>query len=203
MSKITSICLDEMGLISIAELKHVASLRYLSICSNSINDLSPLKNCIKLVELCASDNELVKVAHVINCLPSLTILDLSQNGIVELPLDKGLIYLTTLNLSGNRISQISSYTKLKKLKQLYLANNLIADCNELIHLKNCPVLEILDITMNPFKEKLDSAPKLFIMYHFNNLKALDGHPVDGKDVQRAKDIFGGRLTNDFLVEKFG
>ena len=116
---------------------------------------------------------------------------------------QGLIYLTTLNLSGNRISQVSSYTKLKRLKELYLSNNLIGDCNELIHLKNCQCLEILDITKNPFKEKLDNAPKLFIMYHFNNLKALDGYPVDTKDVRRAKDIFGGRLTNDFLVEKFG
>ena len=27
--------------------------------------------------------------------------------------------------------------------------------------------------------------------------------MEAKDVQRARDIFGGRLTNDFLVEKFG
>merc|ERR1711937_1115740 len=37
----------------------------------------------------------------------------------------------------------------------------------------------------------------------NNLQALDGQRVDQKDVQKAKDIFGGRLTNDCLVEKFG
>ena len=32
---------------------------------------------------------------------------------------------------------------------------------------------------------------------------MDGQRVDQKDVQKAKDIFGGRLTNDCLVEKFG
>jgi len=203
MSKITSLCLDEMGLSSIAELKYVPALRYLSIRSNHINDLSPLKGCTKLVEVCASDNELVRVSNVINSFPSLTLLDLSHNQILELTLDKGLIYLTSLNLSGNRISQVNSYIKLKKLRELYLANNRISDCNELIHLKNCPALEILDIISNPFRDKLDNAPNLFIMYHFTNLKALDGQPVEAKDVQRAKDIFGGRLTNDFLVEKFG
>lgn len=192
-----------MSLHSISELKMLPHLKYLSACGNHISDISPLLKCTKLVELCASENELIKVAHVINSMPSLALLNLAQNQIVDLALDKGLVYLHSLNLCGNKISKIGSYSKLKNLKELYLADNNISDFNELIHLKNCVQLEILDITENPFRDKLDNAPKLFIMFHFNHLKALDGYPVDHKDVQRAKDIFGGRLTNDFLIEKFG
>ena len=125
MNKITSICLDEMGLNSIVELAVLSQLRYVSLVSNHLSDLSPLKNCQKLVELCASDNEIVRVSRnrfsnfyfqfyfylkftvkilkksAVNCLPALQTLDLSFNQITELSLDKGLIFLVSLNLSGD------------------------------------------------------------------------------------------------------
>ncbi|CBY40629.1 unnamed protein product, partial [Oikopleura dioica] len=89
----------------------------------------------------------------------------------------------------------------KNVKELYLSHNRLGDANELAHLKVCEKLEVLDIEGNPLSSKEDC--NLFILFHLQQLKSLNGLPVRLKDISRASDIFGGRLTNDFLIEKFG
>ena len=53
------------------------------------------------------------------------------------------------------------------------------------------------------KEKIDGDPRLYILFHFPILKALNGIPTEHKDITSAREHFGGRLTVDYLAERFG
>ena len=59
--------------------------------------------------------------------------------------------LSILDLSCNQIKSINTITRFKQLKQLFIADNAIEDSNEIIQLKFCESLEILDICDNPFQ----------------------------------------------------
>ena len=44
---------------------------------------------------------------------------------------------------------------------------------------------------------------MYILFHFPFLKALNGIPTEHRDILAAREHFGGRLTIDFLAERFG
>lgn len=45
--------------------------------------------------------------------------------------------------------------------------------------------------------------RLFVVYHIQSLRALDGIPVDSVEEGLARDVYGGRLTQDFVAERLG
>ena len=101
---------------------------------------------------------------------------------------------------------------------MYIADNAIDGSNEIIQLKSLENLEILDICDNPYQvvvlpvldfhfrfvqEKIDGDPRMYILFHFPFLKALNGIPTEHRDILAAREHFGGRLTIDFLAERLG
>ena len=203
LTEITSLCLDGMGLTTIAPLEFIFDLRYVSLCNNYISSLTPLSSAKNLLELHASMNRLKNVSEDLANLTSITAIDISKNSVTELTLSECTTQLNLLDVSCNQIKSLSSLTSQKKLKQLFVADNQIHDSNEIIQLKNCTGLEILDIGSNPYVDKIDGDARLYILFHFPFLKALNGIPTEQKDISSAREHFGGRLTVDFLTERFG
>ena len=204
LSDITSLCLDGMGLTTIAPLEFIFELRYVSLCSNYISSLAPLRSAKSLLELHASANRLKNVSADLSKLKNITTIDVSKNTITELTLAEGTVtQLGLLDISCNQIKSCSSLANQQSLRQLFVADNQIQDSNEIIQLKNCTSLEILDIGSNPYVERIDGDARLYILFHFPFLKALNGIPTEQKDIISAREHFGGRLTVDFLTERFG
>lgn len=69
-------------------------------------------------------------------------------------------------------------------------------------LQACQNLLILDISDNPVISS-NSNYRMFVIYHLSTLKALDGQTVDPGEVTNAREMLGGRLTCDFIVERVG
>lgn len=204
LGDITSLCLDGMGLTTIAPLEFIFELRYVSLCNNYITSLAPLQSAKNLRELHASMNRLKNVSDDLSKLKNITTVDVSKNAILELNLEEGMTaQLSLLDISCNQIKSCSSLANQQSLKQLFVADNQIQDSNEIIQLKNCSSLEILDIGANPYVERIDGDARLYILFHFPFLKALNGIPTEQKDIMSARELFGGRLTVDFLTERFG
>ena len=204
LGDITSLCLDGMGLTTIAPLEFIFELRYVSLCNNYISSLKPLQSAKNLRELHASMNRLVNVSGDLSKLKNISTIDVSKNAILELVLEEGMTsQLSLLDISCNQLKSCSSLACQQSLKQLFVADNQIQDSNEIIQLKNCSSLEILDIGANPYVERIDGDARLYILFHFPFLKALNGIPTEQKDIMSARELFGGRLTVDFLTERFG
>jgi len=200
-AKITSICIDELGLVNISMLRNLTNLKFLSARENKISDVTILLSCTKLRQIDLGNNEISSINKILNNLPFIQDLDISFNAVEDVTVESTLQALKSLNISGNRLTSIKSFRNLTNVKELYLSHNRLGDANELAHLKVCEKLEVLDIEGNPLSSKEDC--NLFILFHLQQLKSLNGLPVRLKDISRASDIFGGRLTNDFLIEKFG
>ena len=71
---------------------------------------------------------------------------------------------------------------------------------DVFHLKSLNSLAVLDIWCNPMCT--DQKYRLFVIYHLKNLKSLDGSSIEQTELIEAKDLFGGKLTCDFIAEKF-
>ena len=63
-------------------------------------------------------------------------------------------------------------------------------------------MSILDLAGNPITNESPDH-RLFTIYHLQSLRALDGIPVDPMEEGLAKDVYGGRLTQDFVAERLG
>ena len=200
-TKITSLCIDELGLVNISMLRNLANLKFLSARDNKISDVSVLLSCTKLRQIDLGNNEISSINKILNNLPFIQDLDISFNSVEDINVESTLQALKSINASGNRLTSIKSFRNLTNVIEIYLSHNKLGDANELAHLKICEKLEVLDIEGNPLSSKEDC--NLFILFHLQQLKSLNGLPVRLKDIARASDIFGGRLTNDFLIEKFG
>ena len=71
---------------------------------------------------------------------------------------------------------------------------------DVFHLKNVTNLTLCDLSGNPISK--NAKYRLFIIYHLKNLKSLDGNSIELSESNEAKEHFGGKLTCDFIAEKF-
>uniref|UniRef100_H2Z1T9 Uncharacterized protein n=1 Tax=Ciona savignyi TaxID=51511 RepID=H2Z1T9_CIOSA len=136
-------------------------------------------------------------------LTQLRYLDLTSNYLSSLEsfgFDK-LPQLNYLSLENNRISSFKGMSGATSLVELYLGNNRVSNIREVFHLKTLSSLVILDLYGNPVVQSDNY--RLFVVYHLQNLKALDGNAIENSEEGSAKDAFGGRLTNDFVAERIG
>lgn len=58
---------------------------------------------------------------------------------------------------------------------------------------------ILDISGNPLTS--DKNYRIYTLFNLNNIKVLDGVPVEYKEQQLARNLFKGRLTEDLLLDR--
>ena len=108
--------------------------------------------------------------------------------------------LTYLNISNNRLSSIKFLQSFPSIIECYASFNQLRNLRDVFHLKTLNSLAILDLSSNPMCSDLKY--RLFVIYHLKSLKSLDGNSIESSEMVEAKENFGGKLTCDFIAEKF-
>lgn len=168
----------------------------LSVENNLIQSFSGLENLEQLRKLNLSNNEIGDEAVV------------ALNGMRsqwDQQIGSHLNRLVYLSIAKNRLTSLRFATKLPALVELYASFNRIGNQREIFNLKPLNGLVVLDLSSNPMCE-LQETPKkyrLFVVYHLRNLKSLDGLSIESVEIGEARDCFGGKLTADFVAERFG
>jgi Leucine-rich repeat (LRR) protein len=124
----------------------------------------------------------------------------------EVNLPSRLIYLS---LSHNKIASLKFLTapstnKQSFLIEFYASYNQIKNLRDIFHLKHLNALLILDLYGNPISSEANRHHyyRLFSVYHLKMIKSLDGKLIDQNEVTESKEQFGGKLTCDFIAERF-
>ncbi|XP_071832914.1 leucine-rich repeat-containing protein 9-like isoform X2 [Apostichopus japonicus] len=201
--KVTALNLDGQHISKLSNLERLINLKWLSLSDNDLTKIEGLEQCVHLEELSLDDNCIYKIEGLSH-LSRLHTLNLGFNYINSLDgcgLDK-LSQLQCLSLECNRLSSLSGLAGVPSLLELYIGNNVIQNIREVFHLKHLPNFVILDLCGNPVSWESENY-RLFVVYHLRTLKALDGIAVESSEGGNARDIFGGRLTQDFVAEKLG
>ncbi len=114
--------------------------------------------------------------------------------------DLNLNRLTFLAISNNKLTSIKFLQKFPSIVEFYASFNQLKNIRDIFHLKSLNSLAILDLWCNPMCS--DVKYRLFVIYHLKNLKSIDGSSIEPGEFVEAKDQFGGKLTCDFIAEKF-
>lgn len=165
-----------------------------------------IDGCSKLEEL-SIENNYLRSLEGLDGLKNLRKLSLSNN---EICYDNSRESITNVNFNSPRLSYLAiNNNKIKSLKfvqrlpslmELYANFNQISNLREIFHLKQMQSLVIIDLWCNPMCN--DSKYRLFNIYHLKCLKSLDGYTIEASECLEAKEYFGGKLTCDFVAEKF-
>ncbi|PIK59195.1 hypothetical protein BSL78_03892 [Apostichopus japonicus] len=186
--KVTALNLDGQHISKLSNLERLINLKWLSLSDNDLTKIEGLEQCVHLEELSLDDNCIYKI--------------------------EGLSHLTrlhTLNLGFNYINSWMGVAWINSpnfnvclwnvtVSALYPVWPVYRPCwSFTLHLPN---FVILDLCGNPVSRESENY-RLFVVYHLRTLKALDGIAVESSEGGNARDIFGGRLTQDFVAEKLG
>ncbi|GFN97682.1 leucine-rich repeat-containing protein 9 [Plakobranchus ocellatus] len=201
--QVTTLNLDGQHITKLSNLDRLENLQWASFNNNDLTRIEGLDNCSQLKELSLTNN---CIAHLegLHKLMQLQVLDLSHNCLTTL--DTGslsqMTQLSSLSLESNCLSSIAGLQRNTALVELYIGNNNISNIREVFMLKSLPSLVILDMFGNPMVSEVENY-RMFVIYHLRSLKALDGSAIEAQEGNMAKDMFGGRLTPDFVAEKLG
>ncbi|KAL8572554.1 hypothetical protein ACOMHN_040458 [Nucella lapillus] len=202
-SKVTTVNLESQHMTKMSNLERLDNLRWASFSNNDLTKIEGLDNCLRLEDL-ALDNNCIARLDGLSKLSRLRRLSLAHNQLTTL--DTGTLtylpHLLYLALDNNSLTSLAGLQQAQSLVELYIGNNLIVNIREIFLLKQLPNLVILDMYGNPVTTEADNY-RLFLIYHLKTLKALDGNAVEAQEGNMAKDMFGGRLTPDFVAEKLG
>lgn len=203
--------IDNQGLYKLTNMDNLVNLKYASFNNNFLTRIEGLDKCNKLEEL-SFENNLIQTLNGLENLENLRKLNLNNNEIVYYDdlhhkydlahknWDITLTRLTYLSISNNNLSSVKFVLKLPSLIEFYASLNEIKNLREIFHLKVLNGLAVLDLCSNPMSN--DSKYRLFLIYHLKNLKSLDGSPIEPSESTEARESFGGKLTCDFIAEKF-
>ncbi|OON22757.1 leucine Rich repeat-containing domain protein [Opisthorchis viverrini] len=109
--------------------------------------------------------------------------------------------LEVLVVRANGIKEVDGIAVLVNLQELYIANNDLRELKVVLELKDLLLLTIADFSGNPLTKELNHY-RLRMIFHLKSLKALDGLEISTNDTLRAKELLGGHLSEEFLMEKF-
>ncbi|CAL1540956.1 unnamed protein product [Lymnaea stagnalis] len=202
-SQVTTLNLDNQHITKLSNLDRLENLMWASFNSNDLTRIEGLENCTQLLELSLTNN---CIAHLegLSKLTNIQRLDLSYNCLTSI--DTGVLAVMTslmsLSVESNQLTSLAGLQSCAALTELYIGNNNISNIREVFLLKSLPNLVILDMYGNPMVTAVENY-RLFIIYHLRALKALDGSAIEVQEGSTAKDMFGGRLTLDFVAEKLG
>uniref|UniRef100_S4RKD9 Leucine rich repeat containing 9 n=1 Tax=Petromyzon marinus TaxID=7757 RepID=S4RKD9_PETMA len=203
LRKVTSLCLDGLGLTRLAGLERMESLRWASFCHNELCRLDGLEGCLQLAELSVDHNRLGTL-HGLHHMTKLVTLSIDCNELVGLE-DAGLEgmpRLARLSAASNRLASLAGLQRCSSLAELYVASNHLASSRDVYRIKGLTSLVILDLHGNPLASTMEQY-RLFVIFHLPALKALDGNAVEVAECDSARDTFGGRLTSDLVAERLG
>ncbi|EDV23284.1 uncharacterized protein TRIADDRAFT_10167, partial [Trichoplax adhaerens] len=197
---ITALNLDNQHLTKISNLAKLENLRWASFNSNYLTKIENLESCVKVEELSLENNSIYRLDGL-SSMRNLRRLHLRDNFISSINSISYLTHLEFLSLENNNITSLLGLQDLKSLSELYISHNALKNIREIFLLKTLSQLIILDLSGNSLEESDNY--RTFVIYHLRNLKALDGKNIDVSEQTAAKEIFGGRLTKDFIVERVG
>jgi Leucine-rich repeat (LRR) protein len=198
-------------LVKLGAMEGLVNLRWAAFNNNLITKIEGLDKCKKLEELSLEGNLLQSLEGLENCenLRKLNVnnnliyyheentkRDASQPANWELNLGR----LTYLSISYNKLKSLKFVSKLTSIIELYASFNKIKNLRDVFHLKQLNSLIILDLWSNDMCE--DVKYRTFVIYNLRFLKSLDGFSIDQNEYLEAKEAFGGKLTCDFIAEKF-
>lgn len=202
-AKVTTVHLEGQHITKLSHLDRLENLRWASFSDNDLTKIEGLDNCSKLEDL-SLDNNCIAKLEGLSKVTRLRRLSLSHNELKTL--DTGALaqlpHLVYLALDNNSLTSLAGLQNSQSLVELYIGNNHITNIREIFLLKQLPSLVILDMYGNPVTTEADNY-RLFVVYHLKALKALDGVAIEAQEGNIAKDMFGGRLTSDFVAEKLG
>ncbi|XP_054827925.1 leucine-rich repeat-containing protein 9 [Eublepharis macularius] len=200
---ITALDLDGQHLSKICNLEKLENLRWASFSNNNLTRIEGLDSCLNLEEL-TLDGNCISNLEGISKLSKLMRLSANNNHLTSLErhVFDSLLHLHYLSLENNRITSLAGLQKNSALIELYISNNYVSSSQEIYHLKGLNNLVILDMYGNLIVWKQDNY-RLFVIFHIPSLKALDGVAVEPPEMETAKDLFGGKLTSDMVVERLG
>uniref|UniRef100_A0A3P8UK33 Leucine rich repeat containing 9 n=1 Tax=Cynoglossus semilaevis TaxID=244447 RepID=A0A3P8UK33_CYNSE len=201
--RITALNLEGQRITKMTNLNKLVNLRWASFNNNDISKVEGLENCLKLEELSLNNNCITSFTG----LSKLTNLHkLSMDGNQLSGLDASVLdslpNLSFLSVDKNQINSLHGIQRVRSLLELYIGNNQISASRDIFYLKAVTNLIILDLYGNPLVEKLENY-RIYVVFHLPSLKALDGIAVEANECESAKDMFGGRLTSDMVLEKLG
>ncbi|KAM9389359.1 leucine-rich repeat and guanylate kinase domain-containing protein [Phaethornis superciliosus] len=135
------------------DLSAYQSLTKLLLDFNHIEEIRGLEKCHSLTHLSLSHNRLLGISGLEN-LP-IRILNLSSNQIEKINGLDSLKTLQNLDLSKNKITSLEGLEDHNILEVINLKNNQIAELHELEHIKDLPLLRVLNLLKNPLKDRTD------------------------------------------------
>ena len=174
-TNLESLDLSSNSITDITPLKNLKKLYYLNLSGNEITDITPLKNLKKLYYLDLSCNVITDITALTN-LTNLEVLELSENQIKDITPLENLINLRVLYLSLNYITDITALSNMTNLQWLYLERNQITDITALSNLTNLtlrPVINYIDLSNNRIT---DITPLKNLKFHYDEY-------VSGFDVE--------------------
>ncbi|XP_019851716.1 PREDICTED: leucine-rich repeat-containing protein 9-like [Amphimedon queenslandica] len=199
-NQITALDLTDMHVHQISCLDQLVNLKWACFRGNALTDIQGIESCHKLEELTLDDN------YLQNCLslhwfPHLRWLSLENNHLTSLPLSSSpLPQLTYVNISRNYIRDITGIETLTSLQEFYASHNYLENLRQLFSLKPLVHLVAIDLTCNPLASH-SAHYRLFCIYHFPTIKAIDARAVTNTEIGLAKEKLGGRLSQDLVYEK--
>uniref|UniRef100_A0A3B3TFY9 Leucine rich repeat containing 9 n=1 Tax=Paramormyrops kingsleyae TaxID=1676925 RepID=A0A3B3TFY9_9TELE len=201
--KITALNLDGQRLSRLENLEGLVNLQWASFNNNDITDIEGLEKCRQLKELSLDDNDISRLDGL-SCLHQLTRLSMNGNRLSSLDtcIFDELPFLHFLSMENNRLGSLRGTQRARSLFELYVGNNRIGATRDIYYLKALTSLVVLDLHGNPLVAKQENY-RMYVVFQLPSLKALDGLAVEMSESESAKDIFGGRLTPDMVVEKLG
>ncbi|KAM8915276.1 leucine-rich repeat-containing protein 9 isoform 2-T2 [Spinachia spinachia] len=202
-AQITVLNLDSQRISKLINLNKLVNLRWASFNDNDITNVEGLDSCLKLEELSLSNNSISTLNGLskLHCLSKLSV-DGNQLSSLEASALDRLPNLSFMSVENNCISSLRGIHRVRSLLELYIGNNRISTSRDIYYVKGLTNLIILDLYGNPLAEKLENY-RIYVIFHLPSLKALDGLAVEVTECECAKDMFGGRLTQDMIAEKLG
>ncbi len=155
-------------------------MRWLSLRSNNISDVTPLARFENLEELVLDNNQLTSI-DALCALRNLTRLDAQHNFITAVNTAFDFKVLLQLNLSSNAIVDLHPFVAFPSLIELCtncivvllidldLANNKVKEINQLFCVKEASRLLVLDLAGNAVCQR--DLYRLFLIYHRPSIKA--------------------------------
>lgn len=135
--------LNSCGVSNLSGLSTCAALEYLDLANNHISDLSALANCSNLAELYLRGNAVTKL-DVLATMEQLQRLDLSYNAVENLDALKACTKLTALNLSHCALTDISAVGNIPSLTKLVASSNALETIDGLEHCVNLTEIDLSD-----------------------------------------------------------
>jgi len=200
MHNVTVLNLNNQFLSKVGGVENMKNLKWATMNNNCITKLEGIDMCSNIEELHMKNN-CIKKLDGLHKLTKVVKLDLSGNFIssLESSVFKQLKKLESLSIENNHIATLVGLTEASALTELFIGNNNLCFLREVFYLKCLANLVILDMFGNSMSQVENY--RLFVVYHLQNLKSLDGNIIEIDEESAAKESLGGRLSDDFVIEK--